>query len=84
MKQLMELRPILYAILEDYALPLDGEHGVGHWARVLESDPRLAAEVGTNVEVVSLVAVLHGSRRINEFTDPGHGPRWLLALPLGG
>ena len=33
------------------------------------------AETGANVEVVSLFAVLHDSRRINEVTDPEHGPR---------
>ena len=29
----MNLKPILQAILEDYALPLGGDHGVAHWAR---------------------------------------------------
>ena len=71
----MELRPILNAILEDYALPVNGDHGVAHWARVLENGLRLADETGANIEVVSLFAVLHDSRRINEFADPEHGPR---------
>ena len=66
---------ILDTILEDYALPWDGFHGVAHWARVLENGFRLAGETGANVEVVRLFAVLHDSRRINEFTDPDHGPR---------
>ncbi|MGB4707398.1 MAG: hypothetical protein WBH28_02980 [Fuerstiella sp.] len=30
---------------------------------------------GANFEVASLFAILHDSRRINEVTDPGHGPR---------
>ncbi len=71
----MELRPILQTILKDYALPIGGDHGVAHWARVLENGLRLANETGANVEVVSLFAVLHDSRRINEFTDPEHGAR---------
>ncbi len=71
----MELRPILQTILKDYALPLGGVHGVAHWARVLENGLRLANETEANVEVVSLFAVLHDSRRINEVTDPEHGPR---------
>jgi hypothetical protein len=25
---------ILHAVLEDYALPWDGDHGIAHWARV--------------------------------------------------
>lgn len=71
----MDLKPILKAILKDYVLPLGGDHGVAHWARVLENGVRLAEETGANVEVVSLFAVLHDSRRINEVTDPDHGPR---------
>ncbi len=66
---------ILYAVLEDYALPWGGDHGVAHWARVLENGLRLAKETGANVEVVRLFAVLHDSRRVNEAMDPDHGPR---------
>lgn len=66
---------VLKAILEDYALPINGDHGVVHWARVLENGLRLAEETGANVEVVQLFAVLHDSRRQNEMTDPEHGPR---------
>lgn len=69
------LKPVLQAILADYALPLGGHHGVAHWARVLENGLRLADETGADVEVVSLFAVLHDSRRENEGTDPEHGPR---------
>jgi uncharacterized protein len=71
----MNLKPILRAILKDYALPLGGDHGVAHWARVLENGLRLAEETGASVEVVTLFAILHDSRRINEVTDPEHGPR---------
>ena len=66
---------ILHAVLEEYALPWNGDHGVAHWARVLENGLRLAEETGANVEVVSLFAVLHDSRRVSEATDPDHGPR---------
>jgi uncharacterized protein len=71
----MNLRPVLQAILDDYVLPLDGHHGVAHWARVLENALRLASETGANVAVVSLFAVLHDSRRVNEGTDSAHGSR---------
>ena len=71
----MNLKPVLQAILVDYELPLGGYHGVAHWARVLENGRGLAGETGANVEVVSLFAVLHDSRRINEGTDPDHGRR---------
>jgi uncharacterized protein len=69
------IRVILRAVLEDYALPWGGDHGVAHWARVSENGLRLAKETGANVEVVRLFAVLHDSQRVNEGTDPDHGPR---------
>ncbi len=68
-------RLILDAVLEAYTLPWDGDHGVAHWARVLENGLRLAGETGADVEVVRLFAILHDSRRVNEATDPDHGPR---------
>ncbi len=66
---------VLHAVLDDYALPWGGDHGVAHWARVYENGLRLAEETGAIVEVVRLFAVLHDCRRINEHTDPEHGPR---------
>lgn len=70
-----DLKPILNSILDEYVLPWDGDHGVGHWGRVLENGLRLAKLTNANVEVVTLFAILHDSRRINEVTDPNHGPR---------
>lgn len=79
------LAPILRAVLEDYALPWDGDHGVAHWARVLENGRRLSAETGADVEIVELFAVLHDAKRVNEMTDPEHGPRAAeFALTLNG
>jgi uncharacterized protein len=66
---------ILRAVLEAYALPWDGDHGIAHWARVMENGLGLAGETGANVEIVRLFAVLHDSRRVSEVTDPDHGPR---------
>ncbi len=70
-----DLARIVRTVLETYALPLEGDHGIAHWARVLENGRRLAAETGAIIEVVELFAVLHDSRRLNEDTDPEHGPR---------
>jgi uncharacterized protein len=69
------LRGVINEVLDVYRLPWDGDHGVAHWARVLENGLRLAAETGAHVEVVRLFAVFHDSRRVNEFTDPAHGAR---------
>ncbi len=71
----IDIPRIVHALLESYTLPLEGDHGVAHWARVLENGRRLSVETGANIEVVNLFAVLHDSRRLNEHTDPQHGPR---------
>ena len=39
---------VLKTVLEDYALPLNGDHGVVHWARVLENGLRLAEDTGAS------------------------------------
>jgi uncharacterized protein len=81
----LNLKPLVLAILEDYELPWHGHHGVGHWARVLENGLRLAKETGANVEVVQLFAIFHDSRRVNEGYDDGHGQRGAeLAVELRG
>ncbi len=67
--------PLIKIVLESYQLSEAGIHGVAHWARVLENGLRLAETTGTNVEIVKLFAVLHGSRRLNDGHDPEHGPR---------
>ena len=71
----MNLKPIVHAILEEYALPWAGTHGVGHWARVLENGLRLANTTRANIEVVQLFAIFHDARRVNEGVDDGHGQR---------
>src|SRR4051812_22055121 len=66
---------ILQAVLEEYTLPWDGDHGVAHWARGLENGLCLARETVANFEVIRLFAIFHDSRRVNEATDPDHGSR---------
>ena len=79
------LKPLVHVILERYALPWHGTHGVGHWARVLENGLRLADGTGVNAEIVQLFAVFHDARRINEGVDHEHGRRGAeLAAQLRG
>jgi uncharacterized protein len=66
---------ILDEILRSYTLPRNGYHGVIHWARVLENGLRIAESNGADTEVVTLFALFHDSRRINEHRDHGHGQR---------
>ncbi len=70
-----DIPAVLWAVLATYPLPLDGDHGVAHWARVLENGLRLAPETGADVALVRLFAVLHDARRVAEWADPDHGPR---------
>jgi uncharacterized protein len=71
----MNTAAIIYDILQKYALPVRGVHGVVHWARVLENGHRLAAVTGANIQVVTFFALFHDSRRVNEYSDFGHGYR---------
>jgi uncharacterized protein len=66
---------ILATILEQYQLPLDGDHGVYHWARVWANGHAVGKQNGADLEVVSLFALFHDACRENEFQDPGHGLR---------
>ncbi len=69
------LAELIQVILKDYQLPIQGHHGVAHWARVLENGLALAPRTGANEEVVRLFALMHDSRRINEAVDHLHGRR---------
>ncbi len=73
-------------ILEGYALPRTGVHGVAHWARVLENGRRVAALTpGADLEIVELFSIFHDARRVNEAVDFGHGRRGAaLARELRG
>ena len=76
---------IMRAILDGYALPMYGYHGVVHWARVLENGLRISELNGADREVVTLFAMFHDSRRVNEYRDDDHGLRGAeLARSLRG
>jgi uncharacterized protein len=66
---------LMKAILHQYALPPDGIHGIGHWARVYFNGMSLADSTGADHGVVALFAVFHDACRINENSDPEHGIR---------
>ncbi len=71
----MNMSAIVIEILREYSLPISGVHGIAHWARVLENGLRLAEITGADTDVVTLFAIFHDSRRINEGHDNGHGFR---------
>ena len=70
-----DVAAIIDSILDGYSLPVWGDHGVAHWARVLENGLRVAEANGADPEVVTLFAIFHDSRRMNEQRDHGHGLR---------
>lgn len=71
----MDTLVIIRQILKEYALPVRGDHGVGHWARVLENGLRLVETTGADARVMTLFALFHDCRRVNEYRDDGHGIR---------
>jgi uncharacterized protein len=62
-------------IVRSHPLPVRGHHGPIHWARVLENGLRLAEATGADPEIVTLFALFHDSRRLNEGQDHQHGLR---------
>jgi uncharacterized protein len=60
-------------VLQQYALPQGGIHGITHWARVLENGRRLARVTGARIEIIELFAVFHDIKRKNEGWDLEHG-----------
>lgn len=66
----------LIAVASEKALLSDhGDHGFSHWARVRHHGVALARIYGVNPWVPSLFGLFHDCRRVNEYVDPGHGPR---------
>lgn len=72
---IMISRELIRIILEQYKLPLNGTHGLAHWARVFENGQRLAGTNAAKLEVVELFALFHDSKRVNEAISPQHGRR---------
>ncbi len=76
---------IVAEILNGYALNPRGLHGVVHWARVMENGWKLAEITGADRDIVTLFALFHDSRRLNDGCDWGHGLRGAnLAMRLRG
>lgn len=76
---------LIHAVLDNYALPPWGTHGLSHWARVLENGLRIAATSGADPTIVRLFAIFHDARRLNEQRDHDHGSRGArLAASLRG
>jgi len=66
---------LLAEVLNQYALPLDGCHGVQHWMRLWNTGRILAPQTGADKKVCDLFAIFHDSQREHEGRDRDHGVR---------
>jgi uncharacterized protein len=69
---------ILQQIKSQFQCDWWGHHGVRHWSRVRRNGLAIGreAKIGEQgLRVVELFAVFHDACRVNEWDDPGHGPR---------
>lgn len=73
------------AAKEKFVLGEDSIHGPRHWKRVLENGRTLGVRLRSDIELISVFAILHDCCRENEWTDPQHGHRAAtVALDLHG
>lgn len=74
-------KPIVMDIIEQYRFHLlDSEHGLIHWARVLNNGLLLAEQNGADPDIIIAFSLFHDCRRENEMDDPEHGPRGATLL----
>ena len=66
---------LLDRVIDSIPARTHGIHGLPHWIRVERNGLELADVEGADTEVVSLFALFHDSRRINDDADPDHGWR---------
>jgi len=66
---------LLAEVLNQYALSIDGCHGVQHWMRVMNTGRMLALKTGADLRVCDLFAIFHDSKRSHEGRDRDHGVR---------
>jgi uncharacterized protein len=69
------VQTLIDRVLSDRPTRSEGIHGLSHWIRVERNGLYLAAREAADSAIVSLFALFHDSRRINDATDPEHGAR---------
>jgi uncharacterized protein len=71
----MDTSELLKHLRTQFQLDWQGIHGAPHWGRVLDNGLRVAQRTGARIDVVTLFAFLHDSRRVDDGSDHGHGQR---------
>jgi uncharacterized protein len=66
---------LIEQIKRDFKIDYYGIHGMGHWRRVYYNTQKLSAYYNIESEVFELFALLHDSKRHDEFEDRHHGSR---------
>lgn len=68
-------KELLNLVKSQFKLDIKGLHGVEHWERVYENTQTLAKHYDIKSDVFELFALLHDSKREDEYTDIKHGKR---------
>jgi len=66
---------LIEQIKRDFKIDYYGDHGISHWRRVFYNTQKLSKHYNIESEVFELFALLHDSRRHDEFEDIHHGVR---------
>ena len=66
---------LIEQIKSDFKIDYYGDHGISHWRRVYYNTQKLSTHYSVESEVFELFALLHDSKREDEFEDKHHGKR---------
>jgi len=68
-------KSLVALITKDFKIDYHGDHGISHWKRVYRNTQILAKHYNIESDVFELFALIHDSKRENEYHDPAHGLR---------
>lgn len=71
---------LLNKVISEFKLDINGDHGLKHWEQVYKNTMILSQHYNVKSEVFELFALLHDSKRENEYEDIKHGPRAALFI----
>jgi uncharacterized protein len=66
---------LIELIQKEFKIDYYGDHGIEHWIRVYQNTQKLAKHYKIESEVFELFALLHDSKRHDEYEDRQHGVR---------
>ncbi len=66
---------LIELIQKEFKIDYYGDHGIEHWIRVYQNTQKLAKYYKIESEVFELFALLHDSKRHDEYEDRHHGVR---------